>query len=197
LCFRPSKATDDACLYLNGQGKQMDAGPGGPIEKLVGKGHLVLAVDLRGIGETEGTSNWGEGWVPLFGPDWQDFFRAYLLGRSYVSMRTEDVLICARFLASRSAGQEPYRVHLIGIGEAGPPALHAAALEPELFASVRLERCLVSWSNVVCTPITKNQLINVVHRALRTYDLPDLLATLSAEKTTVVQPLKADGTPVE
>jgi len=79
LCFRPSKATDDACLYLNGQGKQMDAGPGGPIEKLVGKGHLVLAVDLRGIGETEGTSNWGEGWVPLFGPDWQDFFRAYLL----------------------------------------------------------------------------------------------------------------------
>ncbi len=186
LLFSPPEAAADAYLYLNGEGKHVDAGPDGPIEKLVLAGHPVLAVDLRGIGETEGTSNY-KGWAPLFGPDWQDFFRAYLLGRSYVGMRAEDVLVCARLLASYHAADKPYRVHLIGIGEAGPPALHAAALEPDLFASVRLERTITSWSDVVRTPVTSNQLVNTVHGVLRTYDLPDLVGTLPAEKITMVQ----------
>ena len=43
-------------LYINGQGKNEDAGPGGPIEKLVKSGRSVLAVDLRGTGETQNTS---------------------------------------------------------------------------------------------------------------------------------------------
>jgi hypothetical protein len=69
-------------------------------------------------------------------------------------------------------------------------------MEPDLFASIRLERSLVSWSNVVRTPVTINQLINVIHGALRIYDLPDLQASIPAEKIIVVEPKKADGTPV-
>jgi len=180
LLFCPPEPGPDACLYLHGRGKHVDAAPGGRIERRVRQGHCVLAVDLRGIGETEGATDY-KGWAPLFGPDWQDFFRAYLLGKSYVGMRAEDVLTCARFLARERAGQPPFRVHVIAIGEAGPPALHAAALEPDLFASLRLERTVTSWSDVVRTPVTRNQLINAVHRALGTYDLPDLLATLPAD----------------
>ena len=108
-------------------------------------------------------------------------------------MRTEDVLACARFLAGDDVAKRQRRVHLIAIGEAGPPALHAAALEPDLFGSVRLERALTSWSNVVRTPVARNQLINAVHGALRSYDLPDLLSVLPADKVTVLHPLDAAG----
>jgi hypothetical protein len=111
-------------------------------------------------------------------------------------MRAEDILVCGQFLARYRAGETPRRVHVIAIGEVGPPALHAVALEPDLFASLRLDRSLVSWSSVVRTPVTKNQLINTVHGALKTYDLPDLLATLPKEKTSVIAPSDAVGNPV-
>ena len=84
---------------------------------------------------------------------------------------------------------KPNRLHLISIGRVGPPALHAAALEPDLFVSAALRNCLESWSNVLSTPMATNQFENVVHGALKTYDLPDLLATLPTGKVTVFDPL--------
>ncbi len=85
--------------------------------------------------------------------------------------------------------EEPNRVHLISVGRVGPPALHAAALEPVLFASVALQRCLVSWSSVLSAPMATNQFENVVHGALKTYDLPDLLAALPKARVTISDPL--------
>jgi cephalosporin-C deacetylase-like acetyl esterase len=196
LAFVPQQPDGDAYLYLHGEGKQADAPPGGPIEELVRKGHLVLAVDLRGIGETSGRSEKG-GQQSYFGAASREYFLAYMLDKSYVGMRAEDALVAGRFLAGFRAGAKSRRVHLIAIGEAGPPALHAAALEPELFASLRLDRSLVSWSNVVRTPVTRNQLINTVHGALKTYDLPDLLARLPKEKVSVVNALDAAGNPAD
>ncbi|MBM3335423.1 hypothetical protein FJY63_12245, partial [Candidatus Sumerlaeota bacterium] len=87
------------------------------------------------------------------------------------------------------------RVHLIGIGTAGVPALHAAALEPALFASLTLRQTLVSWSNVVHTGVTQGQVMNTVHGALRVYDLPDLVRSLRKIKVTVEEPLDAAGNP--
>ena len=79
---------------------------------------------------------------------------------------------------------------------AATPALHAAALEADLFASGRFEDCLHSWANVVRTPLGTNQLENVVHAALTKYDLPDLLGTLPADRFSVVHPLDATEKPL-
>jgi len=195
LLFQPQNAqTGDAYLYVDGDGKYAAAAPGGPVENLAATGAPVLAVDLRGIGETEHPMESGER-AEAFGTAWKDTLLAYLIGKSYLAMRAEDVLVCARWLAARETGATPNRVHLIAVGEAGPPALHAAALEPDLFATVRLERSLVSWSEVVRTPITRNQLVNAVHGVLRVYDLPDLASTLPPDKLTIVDPLDAAGGP--
>ncbi len=176
LAFVPPKPDSEAYLYLHGQGKQTDAAPGGPIEQLVTQGHLVLAVDLRGLGETTEKSNrWYRG---AFGPLAGDFYHAYLLGRSLVGMWAEDALVCARFLAGYEAKGGQRKVHLVGVGMAGVPALHAAALEPGMFASVTLRQTLTSWSSIVGNPEAKDQLITAVHGALKVYDLPDLAASV-------------------
>ncbi len=196
LAFVPQEASGEATLYLDEDGKQADAVAGGPIEELVKKGHVVLAVDLRGLGETGGAGSSKRGISYHVGPQWKDFYLAYLLGTSYLAMRAEDVMVSARFLAKYEAGERPNRVHLVSIGRTGPAALHAAALEPERFASVKLRNGLVSWSNVVRTPMAVNQFENAVHGALKVYDLPDLLGTLPGEKVTFAEPLDAREQPI-
>ena len=194
LMFVPdTQATKGPVLYLHEAGKQADAGPGGPILQLVDQGRLVLAVDLRGTGETQQTKQ--RYFASHFGLDGQDVYAAYLLGRSYVALRAEDVLVCARFLRD-SEKPRPDAVELIAVGHVAVPALHAAALEPDLFDSVRLIRSLVSWANVIELGLSTNQLVNTVHGALTTYDLPDLAATLG-KRLRIEQALDALGRPVK
>jgi len=193
LLFEPDNPKGNIYLYCHGQGKHIDASTGGAIEKLVLAGNVVLVPDLCGIGETESSGQY-KGWADLFGPDWQDFFRAYLVDKSYAGMRTEDIYSCVRFLKSKFLDQP---IHLVGIGEASVPALHAAAIEADLFASLRLDRSIRSWAKVVRSPVTKNQLINTVHGVLRTYDLPDLLPLLPAEKVTIIDPVDPQGQPIQ
>jgi len=190
LMFVPDEeSSESAVLYLHEDGKDADAAPDGPIEKLVKAGRTVLAVDLRGIGETQQKKQ--RYFASHFGSDGQDVYAAYLLGRSYVGMRTKDVLVCARFL--RESAKE---VELIALGHVGVPALHAAAIEPDMFKSVKLIRPLITWSNVIESGRSSNQLVNTVHGALRTYDLDDLAATLEA-RLAIEQPTNALGQTID
>lgn len=193
LLFIPKgESTKAPVLYVHGEGKQTDAGEGGPIEVLLEQGHLVLAVDLRGIGETTSVENY-KGWTKYFGTNWNNFFSAYMLDKSYVGMRTEDIFACVKFLIEKTADSPEKRPLLMAIGETGVPALHAAALEPDLFGSVRIEKSLVSWNNVLQSDITTNQLINTIHGALKVYDLPDLVTCIPKDKLTLVTPVDANG----
>lgn len=195
LAFVPDRLVGPRHLYLHAGGKQADAGPGGPIEKLVRAGQMVLAVDLRGLGETARTPK--ADYADYFGSDWKDVFLAYMLDRSYLAMWAEDVLVCARFVAGYGESGGAKAVSVTSVGRTGPAVLHAVALEPQLFDSVCLRQCLRSWSDVVRAPMARNQLVNVVHGALRVYDLPNLAATLPAGKLSIQDPLDATERPIE
>lgn len=190
LAFVPDRPSGQATLYLHGESMAADAAPGGPIEKLVGQGHLVLAAELRGIGETETghhKSDYGRGY---FGRDVQEIFLAYLIGRSYVGMRTGDVLAWSDLLAEyRAEDGSPRELHVVAQGEAAIPALHAAALQSDRYASVRLRNMIRSWVEIVRAPETMNQAVNVVHGALRHYDLPELIELAGgADRVQVASP---------
>jgi dienelactone hydrolase len=177
LLFVPEKATfDHVIVYVHERGKEADAAPGGRIERLVLGGPRVLAVELRGTGQSQQTAHRNFG--PRIGWDWRDICDAYLLGRSYVGMRAEDVLVSARHAAKHLGGSPAAGVDLIAVGHVGVPALHAAALEPSLFRTVKLSQALVSWASVIQCHLTFNQYVNAVHGALLEYDLPDLAKVL-------------------
>jgi hypothetical protein len=85
-------------------------------------------------------------------------------------------------------------VHLVGVGTAGPAALHAAALDGRV-RSLTLERSVVSWSAVVRTPISHNQLANVVPGVLAAYDLPELTAAVAPRPLTLRETVDPVGNP--
>lgn len=177
LTFHPPSPQDDAYLYLHDDGKLGDAAPDGPIEKLVRDGYAVVAVDLSGQGET------GLGKRDALLGDAKTFYLAYLLGKSLTGLRTEDALAAARFVAYyQKPADAPRRVHLVGVGQSGIVALHAAALRPELFASVTLRKTPRSWAATVGRTVPAGMLEGAVHGALAVYDLPDLVRAAGETK---------------
>jgi len=169
--FVPKVESMGTVIYLNGAGRMSDMNR---INELVGEGKTVIAVDLRGLGQTQAT---GSQYFnnELFGTDGRDFYLAYLLGKSYVGMRTEDLLAVAREL--------PGPVELVASGETvGLVALHAAALEPALFSSVSLDTPIRSWYDVVKEDGLPYPITNLVHGSLLEYDVPDLVRLMSRSR---------------
>lgn len=169
--------SDEAYLYLHDAGKTGAGQPDGAIEKLVHEGFAVVSVDLRNQGELQ------TGSVSPLLTDWKTYYLAYLLGDSLLAMRVEDVLNSADFTAYyQKPREQPRRVHLVAEGQAGIVALHAAALHPELFASVTLKQTPASWTSIVGSSNPAGQLDSTVHGVLRYWDLPDLEAIVNSLK---------------
>ena len=61
-------------------------------------------------------------------------------------------------------------------------ALHAAALRPELFATVTLHDTPHDWASVVRHTNPAGHLDSAIHGALEVYDLPDLVRLVGEEK---------------
>ena len=175
LWFSPENTSlGRAVVYVRSDGKACDPAS---CQIWAKAGEAVLAVDLRGTGQTQHSGNTGV--YDFGGPEYQNGYSAYLLGRSYVGMRAEDVLVCARYAARRVAGGREGSVRLEAVGNVGIPALHAAALEPNLFAKIKLANTLGSWKSVVHRhALDWGQSPNLVHDALEFYDLPDLVGSL-------------------
>jgi len=192
LVFKPDTPRGEAYLYLHDEGKHVDALPGGPIETLVRAGNTVMAVDVRGIGETA-TNQVRSGWDDQIGQAWRDYFLAYMLDKTFVGMRAEDILVFARHLAAEHGSGSDSGVRLVAVGRMTVPALHAAALEPDRFASVELRGGLSSWASVIATDDAALQLENTVHGALLVYDLPHLIARLPSEKIRLIDMAVAAG----
>jgi dienelactone hydrolase len=178
LLFAKGKAKGALVVYLHGEGKAADAGEGGAIERLVKEGRRVLALDLRGMGETAPGKPAGKR-PNFFGADYREAFMGLHLNRPLLGQRVRDVLAVIAKMAPAAAG-----VHLVGIGSAGPVALHAAFLDRRV-KGVTLERSLLSWSAVARAAQSRNQLTNVVPGALKVYDLPDLAAALAPRPLTI------------
>jgi dienelactone hydrolase/pimeloyl-ACP methyl ester carboxylesterase len=174
-------------IYLHDQGMAADATRGGPIEALAKDGKNVIAFDLPGFGETAPIKP-PQRSPDYFGLDAKEAFLGLHLGRPLLGHRLE---VAWRPHREKVGGE----VAIVGKGNAGPIVLHLAVLDPR-YDPVTLENSLLSWSAVVRSPISVNQLTNVVPGVLQYYDLPDLAALIAPRPLTIKNPVDAQGRPV-
>ncbi len=177
-----------AVLYVNGRGKSAAAPE---LEKLAAAGHVVLAPDLRGLGETRSVSLEGGNDFPRFFGDYHSAMKALLIGKPLAGMRAEDIVLGVEILAGRPE-VDPDRIGGWGRDSAAVPLLHAAALDPRL-QKVVLEGMLVSYESVVAARIHRNVFENVIQGVLRAYDLPDLAQSLAPREAWIVSPVDPLG----
>jgi cephalosporin-C deacetylase-like acetyl esterase len=192
LQFVPAKPADKKplLLYVPDNGMATDAKVGGRLEQLTLAGNTVLAVDLRGLGETAPGSG-KTGMAQHFGADWQEAFLGMHLNRPLLGQRVLDVLAIVELVSANSRDG----VHVLGTGTAGPVALHAAAFDKRI-VQITVEKSLTSWADVVHTPVSRNQLSNVVPGVLGVYDLPELAWLLAPRPLTIRQSVDAAGNAV-
>jgi hypothetical protein len=157
---RPAKA-GAATLWLDPQGKAAGGEVGGPIEKRVLTGETILAIDVRG---------WGESAPPKA---YQTFMRAYLLGRSMMGLQVGDVLSAAGYLRTR---YPEVRIH--GRQAAGGAlALYAGVLDPKV-SMVSTADAVPSYLEIARMKEHRGLMDVLVHGVLLDFDFPDLMAAL-------------------
>jgi pimeloyl-ACP methyl ester carboxylesterase len=184
LLFQGERTVPHTRWFLHEDGKAAEAGPDGRLSRLVKEGD-IWTFDPRGIGETSPGST--QGGKSHFGADSKEVFLSLHLGRPLLGMRVRDVLDMLPYVHGQT--------NVIAVGNLGPVALHAAALDPRI-KSLTLENSLLSWSAVVRSPISVNQLTNVVPGVLQYYDLPDLAALIAPRPLTIKNPVDPTGKPV-
>jgi dienelactone hydrolase len=172
LRFKHIQPKGPPVIYLPDAGMPKDAKLPAWLEEKYQKNHQEIWIfDLRGLGETApGVPGKKPGY---FGVDTKEAMLALHLNRPLLGQRVLDVLSVLKMIKGDD-------FEIVGVGTTGPVALHVAALEDRI-RDVTLENSLKSWQSVVETPISFNQLTNVVPGVLKYYDLPDLEKSLTAK----------------
>jgi len=193
LLFKPDgpRPKRRAILYVHENGKAAEANVGGEIEDLVRGGAVVLAIDLRGRGETreEAARVWD-----IFG-HFESAMTALLVGKTLIGLRAQDVVRAVDALVARP-DVEIESLSAFGRGDAATPLLHAAARDDRI-KSVTLEEMLVSYESVVEWKIHQEVFESIVPAALANYDLPDLAASLAPRKLQIINAVNPRGQRME
>ena len=142
-----------------------------------GEGGEVAAVELRGYGDTHevGRTYYNHG---QFGSDGDDHCLAYLLGKTFVGMRVDDLLSVARFYREERGVK---KIRVVAEGYAGTVALIAAIADPTAIDSVKLVGELPTWTELLAREYGPNPLTNSIHGVLIDFDIDDLKGYLAKQ----------------
>jgi hypothetical protein len=118
---------------------------------------------------------------------------AFLVGKTIVGIRTDDVLRTVDWLF---ANEHPTSFTIHGIGALGIVALHAAVLD-ERISRVEVDNSLTSYRSIVDVPLHRNVSEVVIPGVLRKYDVPDLVRALAPRPVVATNPVDGAGSIVK
>jgi cephalosporin-C deacetylase-like acetyl esterase len=191
----PSRAT----LYVNEGGKQTDGLEFGLYERRARKGDLIIAVDVRGVGETRPPhsqpSDRRNEFSHLFDVETAMTYMTWYMDDSLFGMRVADVLRSVDYALSRPD------VSKAGLRAAGQGAgalwvLYAAALDPRI-TEVVAERGLVSYKALAQVDRYTHGAGIFIRDVLNSFDLPHVAAAIAPRPLTLAGPVDAMKRPVE
>ncbi len=190
----PTRAT----LYVNEAGKQADGLEFGLYEKLARQGRFLVAVDVRGIGDTRplhdapgATSEFRH----LFDVDTAMAYMAWYMDTSLPGMRVADVVRSVDYVLSRPEAA-PAGVRLAGKGAGALWALLAAALD-ERVQEVALERGLLSYASLTRVDRYLHGAGVFIRDVVLHFDLPQVAAAIAPRPLTLAGPVDPMKRPVD
>ena len=158
-------------------------------DRLAGSGHIVFAPQLL-----PGANDDEEQKSSLLGPFYLASLRAFLVGKTIVGLRADDVLRAVDYLASRP-DVDLAKLEAQGNGPMGIVLLHAAVLDPRI-RSITLVHTLASYRMALEDPMPHNLAQSVIPSVLQHYDLDDLLMATAPCPMTLIDPADAAGNPI-
>jgi dienelactone hydrolase/pimeloyl-ACP methyl ester carboxylesterase len=173
-----SYSTGPVILYLNDLGKQAILQDTEFVDELLENGFRILAVDVRGTGET--------------GPGLESFHWDYLIGRPLFGQRVRDVRSCVQWLR-----RPEWMASEIYIWANGVSSLIAAfaATECDGISGMVLEDPLLSFESVVSVRLPEYGDEILLPGVLELFDVPQVFQSLAPLKVTLINPLLGDKSP--
>jgi len=186
LFLPPGEGRHPAVLIADAAGKSSAAGVS---EHLAEKGAVVLAVDLRGYGETRPKPEGGS-WSRAFG-DYDSAATAWLVGRTLPGMRARDLVCAVRYLVSRPE-VDSSRITGVGVGTAAVPVVFGALFDSRMKRLI-LEGMLVSYQALIDARLNQDAPEQIIPGAMAHFDLPDVAAALAPCRIDLTNPVNPLG----
>ena len=144
-------------------------------QKVAAEGGKVACVELRGYGDTQaiGRTYYSHA---HFGTDGSDYCLAYLLGKSYVGLRVDDLVA---LVDSYRKAHGVKTIKLCAEGRAMTVALVAAVAFPSEFDKVALASTPTTWTAQLASEYGPIYMDNAIHGVLYDFDLDDLTGYLA------------------
>lgn len=186
-------------LYINDAGMEADGMEDGGeeasglthgvLDTLVREGNLVVAVDVRGIGETRPlhpASDSCNEFEQLFDLETGMAYMAWYMDQSLLGMRVQDVVRSVDYVTSRQDA-DAKNLHVIGKGMGGLWCLYAAALDPRIRSLISVQS-LLSYRSLTQVDRYLYGADVFVPDVLLHFDLPQVAAVIASRPLTLLQP---------
>ena len=191
-------AQHPAWLFFNDAGKQADGMEFGLYERMARRGRMVIACDVRGIGETKPPHTPAGDWPPefkqLFDVETAIAYMAWYVDESLMGMRVQDVVQSVSYALSRG-DVDKRQLRVVGKGAGALWVLFAAMLD-ERISDLTLERGLLSYRSLTQSDRYTQPTGIFVLDILKSFDLPQVAAGLAGRKLTVAGPIDQMKRPV-
>ena len=158
--------------------------PGGEADKAAHDGRVVMVLTpLPWPKSTDGDR-------PTMGTMLPMTSRAFLVGKTFVGMRTEDTLDALHWIAAQP-NVDATSMEAHAYDASGVVLLHAALFEPRL-KQITVEHALSTYQSVVDADVHRGVTESVVPGVLRHYDLDDIMLADTAH-ITLIDPIDGSG----
>ncbi len=188
-----------AILYVDEAGKTAEGMDFGVLDSLARRGHLVISVDVRGIGETEPAHDpflrSGGEFSHLFNVETALSYMAWFMDLSLFGMRVRDVLRSVDYVLSRH-DVDPLGVRAVGKGMGALWVLFAAAQDRRILSAV-CEGGLVSYRSLASADRYVHGANVFVRDILLHFDLPQVAGCVAGRNLVLLSPVDAMGTAVD
>jgi cephalosporin-C deacetylase-like acetyl esterase len=168
-------------VYVHEDGKSGDMDEA---RALARDGVIVIAVDLRGMGETRSAYAHRGDYYARYGVETDLTYTSFMLGQPLIGLRVRDIVRAVDYAVSRR-DVDASAVSLHGVGIGGVMVLHAAALDVRV-SSVVARNSLISYKSIALNEMYDYHVNVMVPGVIGRYDMCDLVAGIAPRPVRLV-----------